>query len=284
MDNDKWNVIADRIPDGQGRDFLRLIMQRGNPQLSINEIGALLEAPMIVASAISADAANALMRQLEENGIPARKRRIEKGAPPQSPEPLQDPSQPRYCTRCGAVLLQEARFCTKCGGRVPGPADSLAQVAPASRVPAGWWASLTSGEKKSMISVAGLVGIVVFSLLFPAPPSRYSDSGGRQQASGEQRNTKPDVSPSESTSAPSGTKRAKGGPGCFTKSALSRALQLIAVNDEAAVRKLLEAGLCIAVRPGAPVYVEEFSAAEFIVRIRARGDLQGVWVPIEMVE
>lgn len=44
--------------------------------LSTSEIEAALIAPMTVASAVTTDAANALMRELEEQGIPTSKRRV----------------------------------------------------------------------------------------------------------------------------------------------------------------------------------------------------------------
>lgn len=121
MESQKWDVIVDRIPAGQDREFLRSVIQRVNPHLSTSQIEALLVAPMMVASAVSVDAANALMRELEEKGIPARKQRVVKGETTGQPPEVQGETRSRYCTRCGAALVQDARFCTKCGGNVSAP-------------------------------------------------------------------------------------------------------------------------------------------------------------------
>ncbi len=125
MATNQWDVIATRIPTGQGRDFLRSIIQRANPHLSTSGIEAALIAPMTVASAVTTDAANALMRELEEQGITTRKRRVGNEPIPEPPEEAQPRLHPRYCTACGAPLEQQARFCTRCGKEVSGHADSL---------------------------------------------------------------------------------------------------------------------------------------------------------------
>ncbi len=93
-----------------------------------------------------------------------------------------------------------------------------------------------------------------------------------------------DVSSQQDTSRLSGTKRTKGGLGCYTKSALSRAFDSINAGDEVGGMRLLQTGLCIAIRPGADVFVDEVNTSDGTVRIRAAGDLRGVWIPIEMIE
>lgn len=125
MATNKWDVIATRTPTGQDRDLLRSIIQRANPHLSTSEIEAALIAPMTVASAVTTDAANALMRELEEQGIPTRKRRVATEPVPEPPEEAKPRLHPRYCTACGTPLEQQARFCTRCGREVSGHADSL---------------------------------------------------------------------------------------------------------------------------------------------------------------
>ena len=125
METNKWNVIATRVPAGQGRDLLRSIIQRANPHLTTSEIETALIAPMTVASAVTTDAANALMQELEEQGIPTRKLRVVNEPIPEPPEEAQPRLHPRYCTTCGAPLEQQARFCSSCGGEVSGYADSL---------------------------------------------------------------------------------------------------------------------------------------------------------------
>ena len=78
MASEQWDVIVERISGERERSILRAAVQRGNPHLNVSEVEALLTTPITVGSAMSADAANALMRQPEENGIPTKKRRVAK--------------------------------------------------------------------------------------------------------------------------------------------------------------------------------------------------------------
>jgi uncharacterized OB-fold protein len=124
MGSEKWDVIVDNIPGERERSFLCSIMHRANPQLDQSEIEPLPGTPMVIGTALSFDAANALMRELGENGIPCRKRRLAKEATAESSEDVQHASEARYCTRCGAPLMPAARYCTRCGARAPGIANS----------------------------------------------------------------------------------------------------------------------------------------------------------------
>jgi len=264
-----WDVIVDRIPGERERGMLRAMLHRSHPHLNAADIEGMLTTPMTVGSAMSLDAANALMRQLEGIGVVTRKRRVGKEATAEPTESVQHASSPRYCARCGAVLVQDERFCTRCGGQVHG-----LEALPTSPVPVATAPQRKRSPTTRVAMLLTLMALLWIVILVISPPLTTQPP----------RSNKSDVSPSESTSTPSGTKRAKGGLGCFTKAALSRAMDFIVAKDEVAGRKLLETGQCIAVRPGASVFVEEVSIPDAMVRIRAPGDLRGVWVPIEMVE
>jgi hypothetical protein len=319
------------------------MLHRSHPHLNAAEIEGMLTTPITVGSAMSLDAANALMRQLEGIGVVTRKRRVGKeamaepteGVQPASSEQPQEEPHRGGIGEVGAEAKQEGRIgdrLTKglrCPKWVPiavgilvlliaAPWFPLLPIAPLlGLIPAAiarymgrnafeWWRygtgfflllALTRDFPQLLIglTLAPLLGLLPATLARNRGRSfsrwwRYSTASFFLllvliSSVGPNEKTRQIGEPSApSQPAPSGTMRAKGGIGCFTKAALSRAMDFIIANDEVAGRKLLETGQCIAVRPGASVIVEEVSKADFTIRIRAPGDLRGVWVPIEMVE
>lgn len=83
----------------------------------------------------------------------------------------------------------------------------------------------------------------------------------------------------------SGPSRTKAGfLGCMTRSALNRATDFMAVDDMVALQRFVATGLCIPLKPGMPVLIEDYGPGYGIVKIRAKGDLASVWTYIEAID
>ena len=117
MGTEKWDVFVDRILGEREYKVVRTLMEQANPHLGKRSLESLLRPPTKIGSAMSLRAANILMGELEENGIPTRKRRVAEEATADLPEVTEPGPQIWYAHAAVLILSRRRDFVRNVEGR-----------------------------------------------------------------------------------------------------------------------------------------------------------------------